>query len=94
MGPARRASTGGTSEKRLDGRERLGEGGTGGKESDEESSMGALCTGFTLVRKIVKLVIYKFIHGTSPNHIGDHLKVGYSTARKYIEIVCDIFTNE
>jgi hypothetical protein len=39
-------------------------------------------------------MIYRFIHGTSPNHIVDHLKVGYSTTRKYIEIVCNIFTNE
>lgn len=43
------------------------------------------------IRKIVTLVIYRFIHGTSPNHIVDHLKVGCSTTRKYINIVCEIF---
>ena len=38
-------------------------------------------------------VIYRLAHEHSPEHIADSFKVGASTIRKYVEIVCDILTD-
>ena len=46
------------------------------------------------IRKIVACVIYRFAHGHSPEHMADRFKIGASTIRKYVDIVCDILTNK
>ena len=38
-------------------------------------------------------VIYRLAHGHSPEHIADRFKVGASTIRKYVDIVCNILTD-
>ena len=45
------------------------------------------------IRKIVAIVLYRFVHGHSLDHIADRLQVGGSTVRKYIDIVCDILVD-
>jgi len=46
------------------------------------------------IRKIVACVLYRFAHGHSPNHMEDRFKIGASTIRKYVDIVCDILTKK
>jgi hypothetical protein len=46
------------------------------------------------IRKIVACVIYRFAHGHSPEHMADRFKIGASTIRKYVDIVCDILTDK
>ena len=36
------------------------------------------------IRKIVAIVLYRFAHGHSPDHIADRLQVEGSTVRKYV----------
>ena len=45
------------------------------------------------IRKIVACVIYRFAHGHSAEHMADRFKIGASTIRKYVDIVCDILTD-
>ena len=45
------------------------------------------------IKKIVAFLIYRLAHGHSLNHMADRFKVGASTIRKYVDIVCDILTN-
>lgn len=45
------------------------------------------------IRKIVELVVYKFAHGISHDHITKCFKSGGPTTRKYTYIVCDILIN-
>ena len=42
------------------------------------------------IKKIVACVIYRFAHGHSAEHMADRFKIGASTIRKYVDIVCDI----
>ena len=44
------------------------------------------------IKKIVTYVIYGLAHGHSPEHMANRFKVGASTIRKYVDIVCDILT--
>jgi hypothetical protein len=46
------------------------------------------------IRKIVACVVYRFAHGHSPEHMADRFKIGASTIRKYVDIVCDILTDK
>jgi len=46
------------------------------------------------IKKIVACVFYRFAHGHSPKHMADHFKIGASTIRKYLDIVCGILTNK
>ena len=45
------------------------------------------------IKKIVACVIYRLAHEHSPEHMADRFKVGASTIRMYIDIICDILTN-
>lgn len=45
------------------------------------------------LKKIAAYEIYMFAHGHSPDHMANHFKVGASTIKKYICIVCDILTH-
>ena len=45
------------------------------------------------IKKIVACVIYRLAHGHSPEHMADRFKVGASTIKKYVDIVCDILTD-
>ena len=47
----------------------------------------------TKIRSIIAAVIYRFVHGHSPEHIQGRLQIATSTFRKYIDILCDILTN-
>ena len=38
-------------------------------------------------------VIYRLTHGHSPEHMVDRFKVGASTIKKYVNIVCNILTD-
>ncbi len=55
---------------------------------------------FNLVRPQVKIIkifaifFYRFTHGHSATHMVDCLIVGASTIQKYMDIVCDVFTNK
>ncbi len=41
------------------------------------------------IRKIVAIVIYRLVHGTSATHMADLFNVKASTVKKYVDIVCD-----
>ena len=45
------------------------------------------------IKKIVACMIYRLAYGHSPEHMADRFKVGASTIRKYVDIVCDILTD-
>jgi hypothetical protein len=45
------------------------------------------------VKNIVVFVFYKFANGHSASHMVDCFNVGASSIRKYVNIVCDVFTN-
>ncbi len=41
----------------------------------------------------LQLFFYKFTHGHSATHMVDCLIVSALTIQKYVDIVCDVFTN-
>jgi len=46
------------------------------------------------IRKIFAIFFfYRFTHGHSATHMVDCLIVSASTIQKYVNIVCDVFTN-
>jgi hypothetical protein len=47
----------------------------------------------TEIRLIIAVVIYRFVHDHSPEHIQGRLQVAASTLRKYIDIFYDILTD-
>ena len=44
------------------------------------------------IKRTVACVIYKLAHAHSPKHMADRFKVGASTIRKYVDIICNILT--
>ena len=46
------------------------------------------------IKKIVTCMIYRLAHGHSLEQMADRFKVGASTIRKYVDIVCDILTGK
>jgi len=52
------------------------------------------CETTSKIIKIFAIFFYRFTHGHSATHMVDCLIVGASTIQKYMDIVCDVFTNK
>ncbi len=46
------------------------------------------------VKKIVAIVLYKFVHGLSLKHMSDIFDVGTYLIHKYVDIMCDVLSNK
>jgi len=45
------------------------------------------------IRKIVASIPYRCAHGYNVEHMADRLKIGASTIKKYVDIICDMLTD-
>ena len=46
------------------------------------------------IKKILALVLYRFVHGVSPNpYISNCFQAGGSIVRKYVDLICDVLTS-
>jgi hypothetical protein len=43
------------------------------------------------IRKIVAIVLYRFVHGFNPKHMLDRFDVGTSIIQKNVDINCGVF---
>jgi hypothetical protein len=41
------------------------------------------------IRKIVVVVLYRFVHGFNLKHMSDRFDINAPTIHKYVDIVCD-----
>jgi hypothetical protein len=46
------------------------------------------------IRKILIVVLYKFVHEFNPKHISNMFNVGTSTIHIYVDIICDVLCNK
>jgi hypothetical protein len=46
------------------------------------------------IKKIMAIVIYRFVHGFSATHMADQFNVGASIIRKYVDIVYDVLIDK
>jgi predicted AAA+ superfamily ATPase len=42
------------------------------------------------IRKILIVVLYRFVHEFNPKHISNMFNVATSTIHKYVDIICDV----
>jgi hypothetical protein len=46
------------------------------------------------IRKIIIVVLYRFVHGFNLKHMSDRFDINAPTIHKYVDIVCDVFCDK